>query len=123
MVCMSWEPSKKSWRSDRSEELLIRSPERKTVPARSSVMGMVQRSVLAARAGGQPATGSTECTALGAFEMTLPFAVNFRFPFSSSFSEGAEVPMPTPYPVTAMIELPVPPPFGEKDITSGEASV
>lgn len=101
----------------------MESPLRKTVEGLSNTMGIVQRSVFAARVGGHPDPGSEERTTLGALDMTLPFAVNLMFPLISSFSDGAEVPIPTPYPVTAITEVPVPPPFGEKEMTSGEASV
>ncbi|MFZ3233581.1 MAG: hypothetical protein WA194_08945 [Patescibacteria group bacterium] len=89
---------------------------RSTVEFRSKVTGIVQRSAFAARVGGHQDPGSAERTTLGALEMTLPFALNLIFPLISSFSEGAAVPMPTPYPVTVIIELPVPHPFGENEM-------
>lgn len=77
------------------DRLLMESPLRNTVEVRSSVIGMVQRSVFAARTGGHPDPGSDERTTLGAFDMILPFPVNLRFPLISNFSLGVEVPMPT----------------------------
>ncbi len=116
MVCITMLPSTNNCKSALNVEFLIESPLSHTVEVLSRTIGMVQRSVFAAREGGQPVVGSTECTALGAFDMTLPFAVNLIFPLISSFSDGADVPIPTPYPVTAITELPVPPPFGENEM-------